>query len=100
MVPKVDNIENFIMCPDCGWLCPIYELEPQPEIADTVEPTESPFESNKFVSEAIPKRGTEQGKKTLSKKRNKKIKLHEDKEIDEEMRKHGDRVKVVYDSNP
>ena len=98
MVPKVDDTENFMMCPDCGWLCPIYEIEPEAEIADTVEPAESPFESNKFVSESIPKRATEAGQKASAKKRSKKIQYHKDNEIDALMRIYGDRVKVVYDS--
>jgi hypothetical protein len=48
----------------------------------------------------VPKRYTKAGKKASAKKRRNKIKLHEDKEINELLRIYRDIVKVVHDTNP
>jgi len=66
-----------------------------------VETTDSPFEDQlKIVS--VPTRLREQGKKARPKRTKKdKSKLHQDDDINREMRKYGiDNVHVVYESNP
>jgi Na+-translocating ferredoxin:NAD+ oxidoreductase RnfC subunit len=99
--PRPDDYENWLECGTCGWICPIYQVEKEATIKDSIETIESPFESGKFQLETIPKRAAEQHRKPRPKRiRKDKNKLHEDKEIDALMRVYGDRVKVVYDSNP
>jgi hypothetical protein len=53
----------------------------------------TPFES-KFEVVSIPKRNTKAGKKLSAKKRGKKIKLYDDKEIDALLRIYGDNIQV------
>jgi hypothetical protein len=65
-----------------------------------METIESPFEQAKFILETVYKRTSPKGKKAAVKKRRNKIKLDEDPDINELMRIYGDRVNVVYDTNP
>jgi hypothetical protein len=94
--PRPADYENWLQCPTCLWICPIFELPKQEEIKDNVETIESPFEQGKFILETIPKRGSAAGKKLSLKKRRNKIKLDSDPEIDALLRAYGnDRVKVI-----
>jgi len=86
-------------CHNCGWICPIFQAEKEATIKDSIETIESPFE-DKFHLETIPKRNSPAGKKASAKRRRNKIKPTNDEEINEEIRRHGDRVNVVYDSDP
>jgi rubredoxin len=93
------DADNWMQCPSCGWLCPIYATEPETEILETLEIQESPFE-NKFEVTGVKKRTSKQGRKNANKKRRKKQE-HKDKDIQMEIDHVGeDRVKVLYDSNP
>jgi len=94
------DYENWLECSKCGFLCPTHERPVEEEIKDSTETIESPFESGKFILESIPKRNSATGKRASAKKRGKKIKLHDDPEINELMRIYGERVKVHYDNNP
>ena len=98
--PRPEDYESWLECATCGFLCPIYQAEPEAEIKDAVETSESPFEAGKFQLETIPKRNSPGGKKAYAKRRRNKIKLDDDPEINELMRVYGDRVNLVYDSNP
>jgi len=90
---KQADYDQWTQCPRCFWLCPLFEVEPEPEITNTLETQDNPFE-NKFTLETIPKRT---GKTLMKKKR----KEHKDKDIELEIKTHGEeRVNVVYDSNP
>lgn len=92
--------ENWLQCPQCGEIIPIYEAEPEAEIEENIETIQNPFESNKFIIESIPKRTSPAGKKAAAKKRRKKLE-HKDKDIQQEIDRVGeDRVKVLFESNP
>jgi hypothetical protein len=94
--PRPADYENWLQCPTCLWICPIFELPKEEEIKDAVETIESPFEQGKFILETIPKRGSAAGKKLSAKKRRNKIKLDSDPEIDALLRAYGtDRMKVI-----
>jgi hypothetical protein len=92
--PRPADYENWLQCPTCLWICPIFEIPKEEEIKDTMETIESPFEQGKFILETVYKRTSPKGKKLLAKKRRNKIKLDDDKEIDALLRAYGDRVKV------
>jgi hypothetical protein len=92
--PRPGDYENWLQCPTCLWICPIFEIPKEEEIKDTMETIESPFEQGKFILEIVYKRTSPKGKKLLAKKRRNKIKLDDDKEIDALLRAYGDRVKV------
>ena len=92
--PRPADYENWLQCPTCLWICPIFEIPKEETINNAVETIESPFEQGKFILETVYKRTTPKGKKALAKKRRNKIKLDEDKEIDALLRAYGDRVKV------
>ena len=93
--PRPADYENWLQCPTCLLICPIFELPKQEEIKDSVETIESPFEQGKFILESIPKRSSPKGKRISAKRRRNKIKLDEDKEIDALLRAYGDNVKVI-----
>jgi hypothetical protein len=98
--PRPDDYDNFLECATCGFLCPIYQIEQEATIKDAVETIDNPFDS-KTIIESLPRRNFHKtGKKLNPRSKGKKRMLHEDPEINEEMRRHGDRVNVVYDSNP
>lgn len=96
--PRPEDYENWLECPRCYQVIPIYEGFKEETVSDKIETVESPFES-RFIVESVPNRN--KGKKIAvrGKKRRKKV-LHDDPDINEEIRRHGDRVKVVQDSNP
>jgi len=92
--PRPADYEEWLECPTCYEVIPAYEAEKEAEIKDSIETIDSPFES-KFHLESIPKRNSPAGRKASAKKRNKKIKLDEDKEIDSLLRIYGDRVNIL-----
>lgn len=63
-------------------------------IQNAVETQESPFE-DKLILQSIPKRNSPAGKRASAKKRNKKIKLDDDPEIEALLRAYGDNVRVI-----
>lgn len=93
--PRPADYENWLQCPTCLWICPIFEIPKKEEIKDTMETIESPFEQGKFILESIPKRSSPKGKRISAKRRHNKIKLDDDKEINDLLRIYGDRCKVI-----
>jgi hypothetical protein len=79
--PRSDDYENFLECPTCYNVISTFEVEKEAEIKDSIETQESPLD-NKFHLESIPPRNSPAGKRANAKKRNKKIKLDDDPEID------------------
>jgi hypothetical protein len=62
---------------------------------------DNPFDTKKSLVTSIPNRTSEEGKKiSVRKWREKNRPHHKDKEIDKEMRRHGENVRVVFDSDP
>jgi hypothetical protein len=101
--------DSFLQCASCGWLCPIHQLEPEPEIQDSAEVIDSPYEQGEGIVMGTENRATSRKKKQridrvqkpTSRRRSQKLKQELDPDIAREIAQHGeDRVKVVYDSNP
>ena len=92
--PRPADYENWLQCPTCLWICPIFELPKEESIKDTMETIESPFEQGKFILESIPQRSSPKGKRISAKRRRNKLKLDEDKEINDLLRIYGNRVAV------
>jgi hypothetical protein len=106
------DADNFLQCPECGWLCPISQVEPEPAIQDSLETIESPLDNaqGQFLStenrttqtqkrkrkQAVSSGVTKPRSKRFSQKGEQKI----DPDIEREIYQHGeDNVKVVYDSS-
>jgi hypothetical protein len=90
-----EDYENWLECATCGWICPIFAAEKEGTIKDSIETIDSPFES-KTIVESLHKRKSKTGKKIAARgRKRKKRMLHEDPDINEEMRRHGDRVNVL-----
>jgi hypothetical protein len=92
--PRPQDYEDWLQCPTCYELIPIYEMPKEETIKDSIETIDNPFESGKFQLQTIPKRNTPAGKKAYAKPRSKKFKLDPDPEIAELLRIYGDNVKV------
>jgi hypothetical protein len=94
---KQPDYSDFLQCTKCARVIPIYQAEPEATIQDSVNTIENPFEEQKGqVLSAFKKRKSKTGKTRRKKDKNK---LHEDKEVNELMRRYGDRVKVVEDTS-
>lgn len=97
---RPDDYDEWLECPTCLWLCPIYQIEKETTIKDSIETIDNPFD-NKTIIESLPKRTNRIGKKIAARgRKTDKNKLHDDPEISELMRIYGDRVKVIQDTNP
>ena len=98
------DYENWVQCPSCAEIIATHVIEHDATIIrDDIETVDNPFESNQSeIIGANPRRTTKAGRIKLSKRRKQMNRpTHsKDKDIDREMQRHGDRVKVVYDSNP
>jgi hypothetical protein len=92
---RPEDYDQFLQCPTCYWICPIYEIPKEETIKNSIETVESPFDSGKFILESIPKRSSAAGKRAIAKRSRKKIKLDDDKEIDTLLRVYGDKVRVL-----
>jgi hypothetical protein len=92
--PRPDDYDNFLECPTCYSVIPIHEGLKEEIIQNAVETQESPFE-DKLILQSIPKRNSPAGKRASAKKRNKKIKLDDDPEIEALLRAYGDNVRVI-----
>ena len=98
--------DNWLQCPSCGWLCPIYQAEPEPQIQDTAETIESPYDEEKGIVLSTENRSSQTQRRRRKQaytnrvtrptsKRNKKQKLHADDEINYLLQKYGDNMKVI-----
>jgi len=105
--------DQFMQCPSCAWLCPIFELETEPEIQDTAQTIDSPYDNQEGQVLGVANRQTQtktRKKKAAysnrvtrptSKRTSQKLKQELDPDIQREIDQHGeDNVHVVYDSNP
>jgi hypothetical protein len=101
--PRPEDYDSWLECPRCYQVIPIYEGLKEETVSDTIETTESPFD-DKATFETVHKRRTSvTGRKTAPRgiKRRKKGVLHEDSDINQEMRNVGvDNVRIIQDSNP
>jgi hypothetical protein len=99
---KQPDYDQWLQCTDCYEIVAAYVVEHDATIIRDDIPTEdNPFENTTEILGAVPKRTSKQGIKASAKRRHEKNRPHsKDKEIDEERRRHGDRMNVIYDSNP
>lgn len=89
------------MCYKCGNVFGIHEIAQDSDIRNTVETSDGPFEANETVIGSIPRRTIRAGQQaTERRKKDRDRPRHKDADIDKEMAVHGDRVTVVYDSDP
>jgi hypothetical protein len=45
--PVPPDYENWLQCPRCAWVCPIYEANRKETIEDTITTIENPFDESK-----------------------------------------------------
>ena len=95
--PRPEDYDSWLQCPTCYEIIPIYAAPKQEEIKNTIETIESPFD-NKPIIESLPNRTTKKSKgnkpSKLKRSRNK-LRLDDDKEINDLLRIYGDRVNVL-----
>jgi hypothetical protein len=105
--------DHWLQCPSCGWLCPIHEAEPEPQIQDTAQTIDSPFEEEKGIILGTENRAS-QSKKRIKKqaistrvtrptstRRSQKGKQEIDPDIQREIDQHDeDNANIIYDSSP
>jgi hypothetical protein len=95
--PRPQDYDEWLQCPTCGWLCPIYQVEKEATIKNAVETVDSPFE-NKLKLESAHKRRT---RKKVRRHIKKEIRKTNDPDIALAIKQVGeDNVKILYDSNP
>lgn len=99
-----NDMENFLQCYVCGKVFAVHEIEKQKNLKVSElkgHVTDNPFEAGQTLLESVPTRTSPAGRKATAKRRRERDRPHhKDKEIDEEMRKHGDRVTVLEDTDP
>jgi len=100
--PRPDNYEDLWECAVCGLSGDVSQIPKEEQIKNMIETTDDPL-ADKTIIESLPSRSFyKTGKKVARSrpgKRKKKV-LHKDPDINALMRIYGDRVKVVFDSNP
>jgi hypothetical protein len=97
---KPDNYSDLWECGTCGLNGDISMIPKQEEIKNAIETSDNQYE-DKTVIESVKRRKSKTGKPTIKRGgKRKKRELHHDTDINLEMKTHGDRVKILYDSNP
>lgn len=96
------DYDQWLQCPSCAEIVAAYVVEHDATIIrDDIQTVETPFENTTEIMGAVAKRTTKAGKRATAKRNKERYRPHsKDKEIDREMQRHGDRVNVIYDSNP
>jgi hypothetical protein len=96
--PRPEDYDQWLECGTCGWLCPIYSLEKEAEIKDSIETVNSPTD-DKLTLKSAHKRRKPTRKVNRHIKKN--IRQTNDPDIDLAIKQVvEDNVKVHYDSNP
>jgi hypothetical protein len=96
--PRPDNYEDLWECAVCGFNGDVSQIPKEEQIQNTIEVVDDPS-ANKTVFESSPRRNFNKTGKPV-KRHKRKRELHKDPDINVLMLIYGDRVKVVYDSNP
>ena len=92
--PRTEDYENWLECPRCYQVIPIYEGLKEETVADKIETVEGPFD-DKTKFESVHKKLTSiTGRKIVPRGRKRKRVLHDDPEIDALMRICGDHLTV------
>ena len=89
---KPPHYDQFLSCYECGNTFGIHETFTESKIKDSLETTDNPFEGNESTFLTTESRA---GQKAAAKKRNKKIKLDPDPEINDLLRIYGNCVNVL-----
>jgi hypothetical protein len=94
---RPDDYDQWLECPTCMWLCPLYEIPKEATVKDAVETVESPTDDKLILESAHKRKPT----RKVSRHINKKIgHSTDDPDIQREIRQHGEEnVHVLYDSN-
>jgi hypothetical protein len=94
---RPDDYDQWLQCPTCDWLCPLYEIPKEDTIKDSIETQESPTD-DKLKLESAHKKRT---RRKVSRHVKKNIRQTQDPDILQEIKNVGeDNVKIVFDSNP
>ena len=89
------DYENWLQCPDCFEVVAAYVVENDATIIrDEIPTVENPFENTSKIMGANPRRTTIAGQKALAKRRQNRMKLDDDPEINDLLRIYGDNVTV------
>lgn len=96
------DYDQWLQCPSCAEIVAAYIVEHDASIIrDDIETVDNPFENTSKIMGANARRTTKAGQRATAKRNKERNRPHhKDAEIDREMQRHGDRVTVVYDSNP
>lgn len=99
---KQEDYDSWLECPRCYKVIGIHEGIKEEIVTNKIETVESPFDDKLRLETVHKKRTNKTGKKIVrGGKKRKKAVLHEDTDIDLEMRQYGtDNVRVLQDSNP
>jgi hypothetical protein len=97
--------DNWLQCPECAWLCPIYQAEPEPQIKDSAEIIESAYEQGEGIVIGTENRATQMQKRRrkaatsrgVTKPRSKRISKEE--KIDPDIASEKGTVNIIYDSS-
>ena len=96
---KESDYDEFLECPTCRNVVPLYNQMQLQFIDAFADLSDSPFEDGKGQVYCVPARNTEEDKRDLAKKRRKRQgPLHQDKEVNELLRKYRDNVKIHSES--
>ena len=92
--PRTEDYENWLECPRCYQVIPIYEGLKEETVADKIETVEGPFDDKTKFESVHKKRTSITGRKIAPRGRKRKRILHDDPEIDALMRIYGDHLTV------
>ena len=92
--PRTEDYENWLECPRCYQVIPIYEGLKEETVADKIETVEGPFDDKTTFESVHKKRTSITGRKIVPRGRKRKRVLHDDPEIDALMRICGDHLTV------
>jgi hypothetical protein len=96
------DYNSWLQCTSCAEIVAAYIVEHDATIIrDDIPTVDNPFENTSEIMGAVAKRSTKAGKRASAKRDKERYRPHhKDADIDREMQRHGDRVNVIYDSNP
>lgn len=95
---KQPDYENWLQCVRCRWLCPIYQVEPEPTIQDFAQPIDNPFDNAQSQVLGTHKQGYKKTKRKSKKLEVKETFADKDTEVKEALRR-GNTVNIVQDTS-
>ncbi len=106
---KQPDYENRLQCAKCSWVCPIYEVEHESTIEDSIQPSDNPFDNAQGQVLSVDSRATQRRKdrnknmnsKGVTRRRSKRFQnkeRHKDPEVQEAIDRGLD-VNIIHDSS-